>query len=66
MGKVRRGGYLIVWWKGDHAPRHVHVKTTRGEPLGRLDITTLRGIEGWIPATKLVEIIQHLKREGRL
>jgi hypothetical protein len=25
MGKVRRGGYIFVTWKGDHAPRHVHV-----------------------------------------
>ena len=66
MGKVCRGGYLIVWWKGDHEPRHVHVKTTRGQNLGRLDITTFRGIEGWTPAPKLVDIIQQLKREGRL
>ena len=25
MGKVRRGGYVFVTWKGDHSPRHVHV-----------------------------------------
>lgn len=25
MGKIRRGGYVFVTWKGDHAPRHVHV-----------------------------------------
>ena len=25
MGKVRRGGYIFVTWKGDHFPRHVHV-----------------------------------------
>ena len=25
MGKVRRGGYVFVTWKGDHPPRHVHV-----------------------------------------
>lgn len=25
MGKVRRGGYIFVTWKGDHSPRHVHV-----------------------------------------
>jgi len=25
MGKVRRGGYVFVTWKGDHFPRHVHV-----------------------------------------
>lgn len=25
MGKVRRGGYIFITWKGDHSPRHVHV-----------------------------------------
>jgi hypothetical protein len=25
MGKIRRGGYVFVTWKGDHDPRHVHV-----------------------------------------
>ncbi len=25
MGKLRRGGFIFVAWKGDHPPRHVHV-----------------------------------------
>lgn len=25
MGKLRRAGFLLVTWKGDHPPRHVHV-----------------------------------------
>ena len=25
MGKVRRGGFVFVTWKGDHSPYHVHV-----------------------------------------
>lgn len=25
MGKIWRGGYVFVTWKGDHSPRHVHV-----------------------------------------
>jgi hypothetical protein len=25
MGKILRGGYVFVTWKGDHSPRHVHV-----------------------------------------
>lgn len=25
MGKKRRGNYVFPTWKGDHAPRHVHV-----------------------------------------
>lgn len=66
MGKVRRGGYVIIWWKGDHEPRHVHVKTSSGKKLGRLYIATLRGLEGWTPDHKLVKIIEELKNESRL
>ena len=25
MGKIRRGGFVFLAWKGDHPPRHVHV-----------------------------------------
>jgi hypothetical protein len=25
LGKVRRGNYVLLYWKGDHGPRHVHV-----------------------------------------
>ena len=25
MGKIRRGGFIFITWKGDHPPRHVHV-----------------------------------------
>ncbi len=25
MGKIRRGGYIFLFWKGDHSPRYVHV-----------------------------------------
>ncbi len=25
MGKIRRGGFIFLTWKGDHPPRHVHV-----------------------------------------
>lgn len=66
MGKVRRGGYIIVWWKGDHPPPHVHVKTSSGRKIGRLDIVSMRGLEDWTPDRKLVQVIEELKREGRL
>ena len=38
MGKIRRGGYLFVWWAGDHPPRHVHVFDGKGRLLGRVAI----------------------------
>ena len=65
MGKIRRGGYILTWWKGDHEPRHVHVKIG-GRKLGRLNVTTLRGLEGWLPDRKLIKVIEQLKKEGRL
>jgi len=46
MGKVRRGGYILFWWIGDHDPRHIHVRTAKGKKLGRLNLETLEGLEG--------------------
>ncbi|MEZ5406046.1 MAG: hypothetical protein R3F23_07720 [Verrucomicrobiia bacterium] len=66
MGKVRRGGYLLIWWKGDHEPRHIHVRTLDGKKIGRLNLVTMKGLEGWEPNRKLLVIIDELKREGRL
>ena len=66
MGKIRRGGYIIFWWKGDHEPPHVHVKKTSGRKLGRVNLVTMEGLEDWTPSQKLIDIIEELKREGRL
>ncbi len=66
MGKVRRGGYIIFWWIGDHTPRHVHVRTAKGKKLGRVDVDTLLGMENWTPPKDLVSIIMELKSKGRL
>ncbi|HMJ90668.1 MAG TPA: hypothetical protein VK530_12685 [Candidatus Acidoferrum sp.] len=67
MGKVRRGGYIIIkWFIGDHSPRHVHVYDSDEKPVGRLNLKTLTGMEGWQPSKKLLQIIADLQREGRL
>ncbi len=66
MGRVRRGGYILTWWKGDHEPRHVHIRTDKGEKLGRLDLATRHGLEGWTPTKDILRIIDELEREGRL
>jgi len=65
-GKVSRGGYILLWWKPDHEPRHVHVQTANGKRLGRVDLATLRGLEGWTPSRKLAKIISDLKKERNL
>ncbi len=66
MGRVRRGGYILFWWIADHDPRHVHVRTAKGKKLGRVNLETLEGLEDWTPPKDLVNIINELKREGRL
>ena len=66
MGRVRRGGYIIKWFIGDHTPRHVHVERESGELVGRLNLERMTGMEGWQPDRKLLQIIQELRREGRL
>ena len=25
MGKIRRSGYVFVWFLGDHSPPHIHI-----------------------------------------
>ena len=66
MGRVRRGGYIITWHIGDHDPRHVHVETDKGQFLGRLNLLTRQGMEGWQPDRKLLKVVAELEREGRL
>ena len=66
MGKVRRAGYILEWFIGDHVPRHIHVYNDKRRLIGRLDRDRLVGVEGWTPDRKLVKLIQDLKNEGRL
>jgi hypothetical protein len=66
MGKIRRGGYILEWFIGDHMPRHIHVYDSKRKFIGRLDLDRMAGLEGWIPDRKLIKLIQDLKRERRL
>jgi hypothetical protein len=66
MGKVRRSGYVLEWFIGDHQPRHVHVYDSKRRLIGRLDVDQMVGVEGWMPDRKLIKLITELKNEGRL
>ena len=66
MGKIRRSGYILEWFIGDHEPRHIHVHDSKHRLIGRLDVDRLVGVEGWTPDRKLIKLIQDLKNEGRL
>jgi hypothetical protein len=52
MGRVRRNGYIVEWFIGDHDLRHVHVYDSKGR--------------FWAPSDKLVVLIKELKAEGKL
>ena len=56
----------MFWWIGDHAPRHVHVRTDKGKLLGRVDVDTFESLEDWTPPKDLIKIIKDLKNKGRL
>jgi hypothetical protein len=66
MGKIRRSGYILEWFIGDHEPSHVHVYDSKHKFIGRLDVQRLVGVEGWTPDRKLIKLIADLKNEGRL
>ena len=66
MGKIRRSGYILEWFIGDHQPRHIHVYDSKHRLIGRLDLDRLAGVEGWTPDRKLVKLVQDLRNEGRL
>jgi hypothetical protein len=64
MGKLRRGGYIFVTWKGDHAPRHVHVYRD-GKLAVKWDLDHKNAMSG--KATRRVrELIAELESEGLL
>ena len=64
MGKIRRGGYIFVTWKGDHSPRHVHVYCD-GELIVKWDLDSRKPMIG--NATRRVRLlIEQLESEGAL
>lgn len=64
MGKVRRGGYVFLWWKSDHPPRHVHVYQ-RGQLIVKWDLDNDRAMVG-AASKKIRRLIRGLEKEGRL
>ena len=66
MARVRRYGYILEWFIGDHVPRHVHVYDGKRRFIGRLDVDRMVGLEGWTPDKKLVRFLAELRSEGRL
>jgi hypothetical protein len=64
MGKIRRGGYIFVSWKGDHPPRHVHVYRD-GRLVVKWDLDNEMVMKGNAPR-RIGELIKELEAEGLL
>lgn len=64
MGRIRRGGYLIEWWIGDHEPKHVHIYKN-GKEIAKVRIPEGVVLTGRLNK-KLKNILQDLLKEGKL
>jgi hypothetical protein len=64
VAKIRRAGYILVSWKGDHSPRHVHVYRD-GEFVLKWDLEAQRLMSG-TATRRVVRIIEELEEEGFL
>jgi len=57
-------GYIFVWWKGDHPPRHVHVY--RNERLiVKWDLDNHKAMKGRA-SKRVIDLIEKLESEGLL
>ena len=64
MGRIRRGGYLIDWWIGDHHPKHVHVYRD-GVLVAKVEVPGMLVLSGKLNRT-LRKILEQLVKENRL
>jgi len=64
MGKLRRGGYVFLTWKGDHSPRHVHVYRD-GRLVLKWDLDNRQPMKGRARA-RVLRLIRDLQAEGAL
>lgn len=64
MGRIRRGGYLFITWKGDHSPRHVHVYRD-GRQIVKWNLEEGCAMEGQA-SRRIHRLIHDLVEEGAL
>lgn len=62
MGKLRRGGYIFVIWKGDHPPRHVHAYRN-GRLVVKWDLDNKLPMKG-NASRRVRKLIEELESEG--
>lgn len=64
MGKISRGGYVFVTWKGDHTPRHVHVYRA-GKLVVKWDLENGKPMKGKA-SRRVLDLIRALEDERQL
>jgi len=64
MGRIRRGGYIIEWWIGDHYPKHVHVYRD-GREVAKVQVPGLVVLTGKLNR-KLMKIFKELVAEKKI
>ena len=64
MGRIKRGGYLIEWWIGDHWPKHVHVYRN-GKEVAKVQVPEMIVLTGKL-TKKLKKILKQLLESGKL
>ena len=66
MGKVRRGGYMFIWWIGDHRPRHVHVFDKNDQLITRVNLETMQPMDISKIEGRILVLLRELQDEGRI
>ncbi len=64
MGKIKRGGYVFITWKGEHDPRHVHVFED-GKEILKWNLEDSVAMKGKA-SSKIEKLIEELVKEGKL
>jgi len=64
VGKIRRGNYVFITWKGDHGPKHVHVYRD-SKLVTKWDLEAPAAMKGR-PTARVLELIRQLEKEGAL
>ena len=60
MGRVKRGGYLIEWWIGDHLPKHIHVYKD-GKMIAKVQVPEMLVLRGSVNR-RLTRILHELNK----
>lgn len=62
MGRIKRGGYFMEWWVGDHLPKHIHIYW-QDKPYAKVQIPGMRLKWGRMNR-RLKKILLRLIKEG--